>query len=343
MAPTSRFRPRAIAGAIAAAATIIGASAIAVGFFGSSVEAFDSVGHFRAHLSVVVLALALLCLAIRRPMAAVIGLVAAGGGLVSALPFLLPPSPGAAEPPAGTPVYAMLQMNLRFDAPDRSPALRVIADARPDVVTLQEVTDDWRGAFEALKAVYPYQAFCGSYGVGGSGILSRRPFLPSSGLDVCEPKDGLVARRVDFNGQAVTIAALHLEWPWPRKHWRQIARLRSILPDLGKPALLGGDFNAAPWSAAISTLAGAGGLSAVPGIGPTWMNYDFSALPARWFGLPIDNVLASPEIGILSIGTLAPTQSDHLPVLVRFTVERPAGEPPVAVVSLATDSAQGSR
>lgn len=332
MAATSRFRPRTIAGAIVAAATIIGAVSIALGFFGSSVEAFDSVGHFRAHLSVVVLVLALLSLAIRRPMAAVIGLVAAGVGLVTTLPFLLPPS-GTAEPSAGTPVYSMLQMNLRFNAPDRSPALRVIADTRPDVVTLQEVTDDWRGAFEALKAVYPYQAFCGSYGVGGSGILSRRPFLPSSGLDVCEPKDGLVARSVDFNGQAVTLAALHLEWPWPHKHWQQIARLRSILPDLSKPVLLGGDFNAVPWSAAVTTLAGAGGLSVMRGIGPSWMNYDFPALPARWFGLPIDNVLASPEIAVLSIGTLAPTQSDHLPVLVRFTVARPAAPPPVAVVS----------
>ena len=77
----------------------------------------------------------------------------------------------------------------------------------------------------------------------------------------------------------------------------------------------------------VQSYADATGTKPVTGIGPTWMYRRLPASLARYVGLPIDNVLASDGITALATERLAPTASDHLPVLVRFAVApRPAGQ-----------------
>ncbi|WP_062016436.1 endonuclease/exonuclease/phosphatase family protein [Aureimonas sp. AU4] len=297
--------------------SVLGAGAVLVSFAGGELHPFDSVGHFRLHIAVALVLIGLGALFFRRWIGAGVATVGAVVGLATTLPFVLP-QPSAEAAGAS---YTLLQMNLRYDAPEQDPAVQLVAELRPDVVTLDEVTESWRARFEALESAYPYQHYCGTYGKGGTAVLSRRPFATDPETSVCRIEDGFAARGVDFNGRVVTIAALHLDWPWPRHHWGQVRRLEPILPKLPKPAILAGDFNAAPWSAAVGTVAADGGWRVVKGIGPSFMLADLRRIPAHVFGLPIDNVLASADVRVLEAETLAPTGSDHLPVLVRFSVE----------------------
>ena len=71
----------------------------------------------------------------------------------------------------------------------------------------------------------------------------------------------------------------------------------------------------------------AAGARIVQGIGPSFMLAALPAVPADLFGLPIDNILASSEIHVVEVRTLAPTSSDHLPVLLRFTIADGAPDP----------------
>jgi endonuclease/exonuclease/phosphatase (EEP) superfamily protein YafD len=296
--------------------------AIAASFAGAEVHALDSVAHFRLHLAVLAALVGVALLLVRRWIGALVACAGAVLGLATTLPFVLPAEPA----PASGAVYTMLQMNLRYDAPDHAPAIRAVAEMRPDIVTLQEVTREWRDSFQTLEAAYPYQHYCGTYGDGGTAILSRRPFV-SPGITLCRPMDGLATRTIDFNGRRVVVSALHLDWPWPRTQWREVRRLEPILPKLPAPTLLSGDFNAAPWSASVGTVATAAGARIVPGIGPSFMLAALPAVPTDLFGLPIDNILASSEIRVVEVRTLAPTSSDHLPVLLRFTIADDALDP----------------
>ena len=54
--------------------------------------------------------------------------------------------------------------------------------------------------------------------------------------------------------------------------------------------------------------------------GPTWL---YRALPEllRFAGLPIDQVFAKGDVVVHSVGTLEAVGSDHLPVLVEFSLK----------------------
>jgi endonuclease/exonuclease/phosphatase (EEP) superfamily protein YafD len=146
--------------------------------------------------------------------------------------------------------------------------------------------------------------------------LSRHPF--SGGDGICAHREGFLSRTVDVGGVAMTLGAEHLRWPWPFSQWLHIRALAPELGGLEAPIVIGGDFNAVPWSAAVTTFADLSGTRPVPGVGATWLH---PALPEgwrAWVGLPIDHVLVSEDVQILSVTRLPPTASDHLPVLVRF-------------------------
>ncbi len=297
-------------------AALAGGLGIVVGFFGASFHPFDSAAHFRFLLAIVLVGIALVALGTRAWPAFGLAAGFAALGLAFTLPWLLP---GRAQPaPDGQPSYTLLQMNLRFDAADKTEAVRRIAEARPDIVTLQEVTDDWRTLFSQLSETYPFQTYCGlELDRDGIAILSRRPFV---GEPLCQARNGGVTQRVDLNGRVLAVTSLHLDWPWPKHHWRQITRIGDSLRRADGPSLLGGDFNAAPWSAAVATLARDSGLRILHGIGPTWVTMQFTAVWPRWLGLPLDQLLASPDVVVDRVETLTRTTSDHLPVLLRFSL-----------------------
>jgi endonuclease/exonuclease/phosphatase (EEP) superfamily protein YafD len=99
---------------------------------------------------------------------------------------------------------------------------------------------------------------------------------------------------------------------------------------------MAGDCNAAPWSGAVRHIAEHGGLTVMPSVGPTWM---WRRLPdaLRFAGLPIDQVFSKGDVVIHSAHKMAPAGSDHLPILVEFSL-RPQAPKPENEASSATVS-----
>ena len=318
--PSDRRRvSRALAQALALAAAL----AFASGYFGDIVPFFDTLAHFRAHLAVLLLLAGLALLVIRPVTAGLAAIILGAFGLFSVYPAMLPAA-SLASAPGGTARYTLLQMNLRWSATDRTAAIRLIGELSPDVVTLQEARKEWRPLLQSLSARYPYRFDCtGPRAYFDVVILSRRPFASDDPGD-CDRPGTFASRTVDFNGQALTIATQHLTWPWPGRQWRQLGQLQDRLRRLrrlGTPVLIAGDFNAAPWSAALRTYAAASGTDIVPNVGPSWFFQPFTRRLAPYAGLPIDNILASPGIDILGVARQPATGSDHLPLLVTFGVD----------------------
>ncbi|UVK44527.1 endonuclease/exonuclease/phosphatase family protein [Mesorhizobium sp. AR07] len=312
--------------------------ALVAGFFGTLHHAFDSFSHLRVYLAVLMAlcALPLLATTFRlQAAAALLFAIAAFATTMSAMPQLWPVQ--AVAKPADGMVYKLLQMNLRYDNPTPKKVLSLIGRTNPDVITLDEVSAMWTTELGYITSAYPYRILCPyPNGIFGAALLSRRPFAAGTEPH-CERRGAMAMATVDFGGIGVDVAAIHLGWPWPREqHW-QIGELAESLGSLGETAIMAGDCNAVPWSAAVRRVASLGGLTVMPSVGPTWMYIKFPDFLRRFAGLPIDQVFSKGGVTIHSATRLEETGSDHLPVLVEFSV-RPKEQKPVDEHETATAS-----
>lgn len=285
--------------------------------------AFDSIGHFRLHIAVIGITLGLLLLVSKSLL---------GGSallIVSVLSLFTTvwPTLGATKAQASvdaTATYRLLQANLRFDNQTPEEFIRMLGETKPDIATIEEIPDMWAQRLKTVSAMYPHQLICpGRDRIGGVAIISRRPFTPG-GLSYCDGDGAAAVQSVDINGQTVTVAAMHLEWPWPKMQPQQLVWLEPVfqgIKDAGKPILIGGDMNATPWSAAVANIADKTNTRVLPQVWGTWMLQGYPKALAPWLGLPIDNILFSDGITLQSATTQRAIGSDHRPILVEFTLE----------------------
>lgn len=287
---------------------------IAAGFLGSFTPAFDSLAHFRAHLAVLLAALA-----------GVLGLAALWPECLFALFFSLAalasiramPLPAWGKSAVGQPSYRLLQLNLMYDSTLPTPALELIRRRKPDILLLEEVSAVWEDELAGLVDLYPYKIICRPPDSDGVAVLSSRAFATGRPA-ACFENRLLAVAAVDLDGWQLECAALHLAWPWPFAQPKEIADLSAAFGGLGPDAILAGDLNAVPWSGAARRIARAGALKIIHGIGPTWLP---SALPEflRFAGLSIDQVMVKGNVSVHSVRRLPPVGSDHLPLLVEFS------------------------
>jgi endonuclease/exonuclease/phosphatase (EEP) superfamily protein YafD len=323
--------------------TLAVAALLSLSLLGRLHPAFDSIAHFRGHLAALLGLAALLLFLIGFWKEGVIGLVFAAAALSSisssfSLPGLTKVHAAFAPKDKTRAVYRLLQVNLRFDNQTPEKVLSLIGRTQPDAITLNEVSTKWIATLDRLSAAYPHRIVCqGTTRIGSVAILSRRPFeneIPAR----CFDRGSLALASINFGGQAVDVAALHLGWPWPYRQWAQVDDLAAALSTLSDTAILAGDFNAAGWSTAVRRVAEAGGLTALQSIGPTWLHRKLPKALRPWIGLPIDQVLVKGELIVHSAKTQDDVGSDHLPVLVEFSLlagpQAPGEEAPTATVEL---------
>ena len=284
--------------------------------------AFDSIGHFRLHFAVIGVLIGLLLIASKSLLGG------AALAIVSALSFFTTvwPTIGTARAVAAnqeTATYRLLQSNLRFDNQTPEAFLRLLGETKPDVATLEEIPDMWLKRLQTIAGVYPYQHICpGRDKIGGVAIVSRRPFI-ADGLTYCDGDGAVAVQTVDFAGQPVTIAAMHLEWPWPKMQPQQLVWLQPVFDKIktsSNRVLIGGDMNATPWSAALSHIAEGTGTRPLPQFRGTWFFNGWPRSLAVWLGLPIDNILSSNGIALHSATTQREIGSDHRPILIEFSL-----------------------
>jgi endonuclease/exonuclease/phosphatase (EEP) superfamily protein YafD len=269
----------AIARPILTMATWLGLAALVLGFAAPLHPLFDSIGHFRLHIAAgLVLMSAILVLSGCRRSA----MLATGAALAAGLSTGVVVGVSRATTSVD---LRLVQHNINFLNATLPAAADWIRGQRPDVVTLQEVTRTTSALAQMLAPDLPHQRICSFAGVGGVAILSRLAFVDSS----CADGNGLVWARIVANGVPVTVASLHLHWPFPFNQAGQIVKLEADFQKMPKPVVLAGDFNAAPWSEAVGRISRGTGTTVVPGIRPTLRLSRIGWLPVGQ--LPIDHVL----------------------------------------------------
>ncbi len=233
----------------------------------------------------------------------------------------------APRPPAQAAATARLRL-LTFNvwdediAPDAAVAAILAADA--DVVAVQEIGGLGEPQRQRLRAAYPYWAACQPTACD-IALLSRSPWLNTDSR-IIAVGGGLVlvwGETVAPDGGPLSVASTHLAWPIPplpqAAQRRALAQLIKTLPpgDL----VLTGDFNLAPWSAALASQDRAlEPLSRRTRAVFTWPAIIGPArAPSPFPLLPIDHIYAGPNWRTVEIRRLARAGSDHYGVLATLT------------------------
>jgi endonuclease/exonuclease/phosphatase (EEP) superfamily protein YafD len=327
-------------GAVAFWAVILLSLPLVAGFFGRLHPAFDSFAHFRVHLAILLALAALPLLATRSfRLHGLLGTTLGCAAILtvtstSFLPGLGPVQASYQPKDELSPVYRLMQLNLRFDNPEPGKVLSLVGRVRPDVVTLNEVSEMWSEKLALLSGAYPHRIVCTMDNrAGGVAILSLRPFAEGT-QGQCLNGGTFATATIDLGGRVVEVGALHLHWPWPFDQSSQIDDATPLLAAMGETSILAGDLNATPWSAASDRVAKAAGMTPAGPAGPTWL---YRTLPEtlRFAGLPIDRIFAKGEVVVHSVNRLEAVDSDHLPVLVEFSLESagPDAEDPVTATA----------
>lgn len=285
-------------GLVSGAVFIVSIVVLLAGYFGASHPAAESLAAFRHYALLVLAASLLFFLRKRRYFLAGMCILLLGFGLFSIWPQLRPSTSGEG--------LTLLQLNLRFDN-DAAELVDFAAESGADIVTLQEVTTKSVPQLARLRGQFPYQVICPFSGVGGVAILSKFAFIGPQERG-CVEGAGLVSVRLEAPFGNVTVAALHLHWPWPYGQAAQVEALLPVLEKLEGPVILAGDFNMAPWARPVARVAAASHTEVIGGMRFT------KAMLGGVLQLPIDHVLV--PIGLQAGAEVGPMLgADHRSVL----------------------------
>jgi len=228
-------------------------------------------------------------------------------------------------PRHGSAPLRVMTFNVWSNNPDPAAALRTIAAASPDVVDLQEYSENFHSQDKAMQTLYPHRAVCPSDVQSDVEIYTRLPLLaqgcvivdPSHRLD--DPLHFVWIRVVAPDGKTATVVTTHMVWPFPPgPQERELISLAEQLRPLPSDELvLTGDFNLTPWSAAMGRLdRRLAPLSRRSHALFSWPIYLKPGIRAPFAILPIDQVFAGRAWRTVLVRPLPRSSSDHYPVLV---------------------------
>lgn len=314
--------------------TLLTAALAMLAFFGFAVSGFDLFNHAQPFLLAgTVIGLLLVMMVFRGGLRLAVGGMAALGILASAaivVPEFLAgarPLPLAGDRPVITLMtHNVFGVNYRMDEVSAA-----ILNEDADILVFQEYFGEQATALHPLLAErYPYFVSCRGGKRANLGLYSRIPFeqvedgaCPENAYTT-ERTAHILAHFTTPEGKSFSVMTTHMDWPMPvaRQH-RQLEALRGVVETVDGPLILAGDFNSTPWSYALRNFVADAGLTRVTA--NLWTYPTRWHMLGRWWPvtpvLPLDQVMVRDGVTVHAVRTGAKTASDHLPVMVEFSLD----------------------
>jgi endonuclease/exonuclease/phosphatase (EEP) superfamily protein YafD len=313
------IRPLVCFSGLLTAGAAVAAVASIAGFFGRFAWWMDLTSHFRVQYMLLFVLLATACAIIKNKRlfwAAVILVI------VNSIPVATHLLPIAEKSPAsaGTPIRAMLiNVNTLLGDPEQVKAEIIRQD--PDILILEEISDEWTNKLSSVTDRYPHRAVDARDDNFGIGLFCR---ASCKAIDIDYIGNGGVPSAIaelTVDGTNFTVVATHPVPPVNKQYsaWRnnQLEELSKRIIAIAGPVVLMGDLNTTPWSYHYGKLVKTAGLkSSSEGrdIRPTWPTF----CPPLW--ITIDHCLHSEGIVILDRTIGKSVGSDHWPLTVEFAL-----------------------
>ena len=196
------------------------------------------------------------------------------------------------------------QMNQRHDE-----VLRSAIASGADVLSLQEVSDEWADALrEGLAPTYPYSRVEARNNCYGVALSSKLPFadVQTSGVEGAP----FIEAVVRSEHGPVRIVSVHATSPISYAHFQRrnalLKHLAATIDAHTMPTVLVGDLNTVHWDRAYHNFHTRSGLQPVnsPGM-RTWPSIGPIAL------IPLDHLMISPGLGATDVQRFTIPGSDH--------------------------------
>jgi len=304
------------------------------GFFGQLWWVFDLVSHFRIQYFMVLVVLVIFFVKAKRWKSAVVGAIFGVANFMLISPYIGTIIPVTEE---GQSQIRILSMNLNHNNSSYKKVKLIIRKTQPSVLVLQELDNSWENGLGETLAQFPYsEKFSVKmfYGVDFPipnflipkeklfiGLFSHLPFERIT----VHRNDGFpishIRGRFKFKENIFTLFGVHLASPVGKYRTdtrnKQLASLAEEIQNNNQPTVVVGDFNITPWSPYFEEFVQKTRLrDARKGIGvyPTWLA-QFPPL-----AIPIDHGLTSNGIKVGSFSLGSSFGSDHLPVILDFSI-----------------------
>lgn len=263
-----------------------------------------------------------------------VAMIVAVVGFAASASVMLPEFMGAqrqrpAAPESGT--ITMMTHNLFGLNYEMDQVTTAILAEDPDIIVLQEYFGEQATDLHpALLANYPFFVRCRGGKRANLGLYSRIPFeqvqdgaCPNDAYGTTRTAHILATFRPD-GIKPFSVITTHMDWPIPvGRQQEQLTALSEVVDKIEGPMILAGDFNATPWSYALRDFVKRNGL--------VRETMNLLTFPMSWHYLgawrdtlpflPLDHVMTRGGIVVHQIGVGRPTASDHLPVVLTFSVE----------------------
>ena len=235
--------------------------------------------------------------------------------------FVLPLYFGSPASTDGKPIRVML-MNLNAANGNADHVLKAIRNSDPDLVLFAEVTPAWAAELAVLDIDYTYRVTEPQEGCFGIMLMSKSPLERGEVVEIGMSGVPSIIAEAHFPQGTISIIGTHPLPPVNAECFRlrnsQLAALPETIKNQRYPVLLIGDLNTSSWSPHFRDLLRDSGLkNSMKGFGfqPTW--------PAKipFMKTPLDHVLHSPEMTIHHRAVGKDVGSDHLPVIVDFSLQ----------------------
>ena len=224
----------------------------------------------------------------------------------------------AAKPVTQT--LELISFNILNSNTENGPAIaEVLAREAVDVVFALEAAPLFP-QLEALSAVYPYRAGCGEELTCDLTMFSRTPLENVQAQSLSNfSRQRVITARTRIGAEWVTLVAVHLTKPYfDLQSEVEVRRLREILDAIEGPAVISGDFNAAPWSYAVDRLVRGSQLQVAPFYPATWPP------ELGLVGVPIDNSFTRGDAVLESLQALPESYgSNHRGLRARIGITAP--------------------
>lgn len=257
----------------------------------------------------------------------------AGINMLAVVPYYMPTANAAKSSPELVKGRLKLMHCNLFGIVNRDTdsVVRAIEETQPDIVDLVEYTEPWQASLESsgVFSKYPYH-FAGRGHIGVySKIPLQNPRLVFTSATRKVTNHANVIATIRLGGEPVTLLVGHPASPILPSHLRWLQQSFSVWeqerPRLGENLIIVGDLNTSPWSVEFHQLTRRTGLRDSQlgfGIQPSWPMLmpaiglrSTPTLITDLFAIPIDHVLVSQRIAVLSRKTGPFVGSDHLPVV----------------------------
>jgi endonuclease/exonuclease/phosphatase (EEP) superfamily protein YafD len=290
---------------------VVAGLCLALGLLAEASWLCDLLTHFRWQYAALLLACGGVLVCLKHPRSGLAALLLGGSVLAT---LLLQPSP----PKASHPTLKVVSFNVLKTNDRRDEICSFIEKENPDVVVLSEINDKWSSHIARLRQAYPHVISSSRKKLRDVVILSRHP-IGTTG------EGGFRKRRwaeaiFSVGGTTYRLTAVHTAPPTSAANSQgRNEQLLTIAGQLaGQPrTILCGDLNISPfspWYAKMLETSGLTDTSSGAGFSPTWM----CAFPP--IAVPIDHILLSKDLSLVSRRVGPSLGSDHSPVIVELAL-----------------------